>query len=244
MRNPARATALNTQLGDHVGTGRRPHGDAARDGLRYPRLVLHGHLHVAAGCDPIPITVAPRGYVQVAMQDQTRILKTVPHSVTVRASAGPTWSPSRVFSAVAPASPGFAPALGAPLQATRWYFADGAVAGTSAHSLVLFNPSVDATARVSVAVLAGGQLTPIDRLQQVELPAAGRLQVDVAPLVNRPDASLVIDSTAPVVAEQSMATATAIAWSTGMPAAETTTVPAEVVATTTTTSTLPASAAS
>ena len=34
--------------------------------------------------DPIPVTVAPRGYTVVTMQDQTRVPKGIGHGLTVR----------------------------------------------------------------------------------------------------------------------------------------------------------------
>ncbi|HEY2815153.1 MAG TPA: DUF5719 family protein, partial [Acidimicrobiales bacterium] len=125
--------------------------------------------------DPIPITVPPNSYSQVALQDQTRVPKGIGHSVTVRSVSGPGVIAERVISGAAPAPRrGYGPALGAPLQATNWLFADGsAVANTSAEFVTIFNPSPDTVARVSVAALAQGQSLAIDQLQNIEVqPAA------------------------------------------------------------------------
>jgi hypothetical protein len=196
--------------------------------------------------DPIPITVPPRGYDQVAMQNETRIPKSVAHSVTVRSTSGPGVVAERVFHAVAPATPrGYAPALGSPLRSTRWEFADGnAVSGSSAQFLVLFNPSPDGTARVSVTVLAQGQALAVDGLQGVEIPPGSRLALDLGEHVERSDLPLIAETTLPTVIERGLfvASGVGISYAPGIPMTGTASVPQREASTTTTTTTMPAPA--
>ena len=176
--------------------------------------------------DPIPVTVPPRGYVQVAMQDQTRVPKSIGHTVTVRSLNGPGVVAERVITTVAPAPrTSYAPALGAPLRATQWLFADGAaVTGTSDVTLVVFNPSSAAT-HVSVTALAQGQPLALDGLQNVEVPAGGRLALDLAPHVNRPDVPLLVTTTSPTAIERGYVNTTGTSFASGMPLPETASVP-------------------
>ena len=125
--------------------------------------------------DPIAVAVPARGFAQVIMRDQTRIPKNVGHSVTVRSTNGIGIVAERVIGASAPAPRhGYAPALGAPLVATRWLFADGrAVAGVMAEFVVVANPSTDSIAHLRFTAFATGQLLAIDGLQDVEVAPGG-----------------------------------------------------------------------
>ena len=125
--------------------------------------------------EPIAATVAPHGYTVVAMQDQTRVPKGIAHSVTVRSLAGPGVVAERVISTtVAAGRQGYIPAIGSPLAATRWLFADGStIANISNESLAIFNPSPDQIdARVDLRV--GGRTVASDRRAAGRRGSAGR----------------------------------------------------------------------
>lgn len=178
--------------------------------------------------DPIPLTVPARGYAQVVMRDQTRVPANIGHSVTVR-SADVGVVAERTITGAAPAPRhGYAPALGAPLMATRWCFADGrAIANNTAEFLIVVNPSTDSIAHLKVTGLAQGQLLAIEGLQDVEVPPGGRLSIDLGNHVNRVDLPLIVEADVPVVIERGLyaADSTSISLASGVPLAETASVP-------------------
>ena len=155
--------------------------------------------------DPISAKVPGHAYVQVVMQDQGRVPPGVGHSVTVRSRNGVAIVPERVITADKP-SPrrGYAPALGSPLVANRWLFADGRAGGSTQEWLVLVNPSSDALVRFSVTALAKGTPIPIDGLQQVEIQPGGRLAVELSERIQRADLPLVVDGDGPLVVERGL----------------------------------------
>jgi hypothetical protein len=190
--------------------------------------------------DPIPVTVAPRGYTQVAMQEQTRVPKGIGHSVTVRSLSGPGVVAERVISAaVASGKQGYAPAVGAPLVATRWLFADGSAMAsasmTSGESLAIFNPSSDETARVSITAVVQGQALPIEGLQNAEVPPGGRIALNLGERVTGSALTVIAETTSPVVVERGYVVNGGLSFSAGMPMAETVSLPSRAAVPTTTT---------
>jgi hypothetical protein len=155
--------------------------------------------------DPIAAKVPPRAYVQVVMQDQGRVPPGVAHSVTVRSRNGVPIVPERVITASDP-SPrhGYAPALGSPLVANRWLFADGRAGLSTQEWLILVNPSSDSLVRFSVTALAKGTPIPIEGLQQVEIQPGGRLAVELSERIQRGDLPLVVDGDGPLVVERGL----------------------------------------
>ena len=178
--------------------------------------------------DPIPATVPARGYVQVPMQDQTRVPKGVAFASVVRTLRGPGVVAERVVQAASPAPRrGYAPALGAPLVATKWLFADGrAVANSAAEFLVAYNPSTTA-ATLSVTALAQGQLLAVEGLQDVSVPAGARVAIELGAHVNRPDLTLLVSVDHPLVVERGIyaASGPGASMSMGIPVATTTAPP-------------------
>jgi hypothetical protein len=155
--------------------------------------------------DPIAAKVPPHAYVQVVMQDQGRVPPGVGHSVTVRSRNGVPIVPERVITAGDPSSRrGYAPALGAPLVANRWLFADGRAGGSTQEWLILVNPSSDSLVRFSVTALAKGTLIPIEGLQQVEIQPGGRIGVELSERIQRADLPLVVDGDGPLVVERGL----------------------------------------
>jgi hypothetical protein len=140
------------------------------------------------------------------MDQQPRVPKGIAHSVVVRVRAGPGIVPERVLvaSGAAAARSGYGPALGSPLVARTWVFADGRADDSIAEWLTLVNPSPDAIARVGVAEQAQGQSVPIDGLQQLEVPPGGRLDVELGTRVNRAALALLVTADRPVVVERGL----------------------------------------
>jgi hypothetical protein len=139
------------------------------------------------------------------MQDQGRVPPGVGHSVTVRSRNGVPIVPERVITADDPSAlHGYAPALGSPLVANRWLFADGRAGKSTQEWLIFVNPSSDSLVRFSVTVLAKGTPIPIDGLQQVEIQPGGRLAVELSERIQRADLPLVVDGDGPLVVERGL----------------------------------------
>ncbi|MEO7556320.1 MAG: DUF5719 family protein, partial [Acidimicrobiales bacterium] len=154
--------------------------------------------------DPIPVTVPPAGYALVVMADQARVPKGVAHSVVARVRAGPDVVPERVLIGTSAGQTGYGPALGSPLVATTWLFADGSADATTSARITLFNPSPDSIARVSVAELAQGHSADIDGLQRLEIAPGGRLEIDLGSRVERSELTVTVTADRPIVAERGL----------------------------------------
>jgi hypothetical protein len=192
--------------------------------------------------DPIPVSIPARGFAQVVMRDQTRVPPNVGHSVTVRSADVGVIAERKITGAAPGPRHGYAPALGAPLVATRWFFADGrAVANQTAEFLIVVNPSTDSIAHLRFTALAQGQLLAIDGLQDVEVTPGGRLTVDLGAHVNRPDLPVIVEADVPVVVERGLyaADGRSISLACGIPLAEAASTPTAIGAITTVTVEVP-----
>jgi hypothetical protein len=188
--------------------------------------------------DPIVIAVPPRAYAQVAMKDQTRVPAGVGHSVIVRSTNKVPVVAERVLSGGAPARRlGYGPALGSPVVASRWVFADGRTDPAFAQWLVLNNPSADRRAHVKVTALAQGQALAVEGLQSIEVAPGSRLAVDLGQHIIRADLTLLVEGDIAVVAERALyaATGPGLSLSHGVPLVDGLSLPSEVVPTTTST---------
>ena len=193
--------------------------------------------------DPIPVAVPVRGYAQITMRDQTRVPPNVEHSVTVRALGGGGLVAERVMTAAAPDHHrGYAPALGAPLEASRWVLAEGrAVPGQIGEYVFIVNPDPDTIARVHITALAQGNAVPIDGLQDVEVAPGGRITVQLAQHVSSGDLPVLVEADRPVFVERGLyaGKGKGISLAAGIPIAESVTLPRTPASTTTTTTGTP-----
>jgi hypothetical protein len=189
--------------------------------------------------DPIPVSVPARGFAQVVMNDQNRVPANVAHSVTVRSINGIGVVAERSIRGAAPAPRrGYAPALGAPLVATRWLLADGrAIPGQVAEFVTVVNPATDAIAHLRFTAMAHGQLLAIDGLQDVEVAPGGRLSVELGQHVNRPDLPVIVEADVAVVVERGLyaADGSSISLACGIPLSEAASVPSAGAPSSTTT---------
>jgi hypothetical protein len=155
--------------------------------------------------EPIELTVPPHGYVQVVMNQETRLPAGVAHSVTVRAANEVPVIAERYLGARAPAGRrGVSYAIGSPWSATTWVLAAGAASASFAEFLVLQNPANDRAATVRVFALAGGQRLPVEGLQDVVVEPAGRQAIDLGQHINREQLPLMVEATEPVVVERTL----------------------------------------
>jgi hypothetical protein len=162
----------------------------------------------AVAAAPYSPTIAAHGFTQIDVGDTEdgRVPAGRGHSITVRSQNGvPVVAERWVRSASPAARTGFEATLGSPVVATRWLSAVGsAVANSVAESLVLANPAAEGIARVRVAASTPSQLLPIAGLEDVEVPAQGRVVIDLGSYINREDLLLVVTSSLPIVAERAL----------------------------------------
>ena len=189
--------------------------------------------------DPIPVSVPVRGYAQVTMRDQTRVPPGVEHSITVRSLSGGGLVAERVVTAAAPDHHrGYAPALGAPLVATRWVLAEGrADPGKVGEYVFIVNPDPVSIARVHITALAQGTAAPIDGLQDVEVPPGGRLTLQLAQHISRDVLPVLVEADRAVVVERGMyaGKGKGVSLAAGIPIPDTVLLPVAPPTTTTTT---------
>jgi hypothetical protein len=170
-------------------------------------LEIHLDDSAASGAiEPIGVSVPPGASAQVLMNAEQRVPVDVGHAVTVRVRNDVPVVAERTVSAVSDVAPhpGLSLTLGSPLVATSWVLADGATTETLGETIVVQNPSIDSIARVSVFALSGRLQLPLDGLQEIEVPPAGRLAVDLGQIVQREQLSLVVEATMPVIVERSL----------------------------------------
>ncbi len=105
-----------------------------------------------------------------------------------------------------PVRGGVAMTMGAPLASTRLVVGLNEVSDTVREQVAVVNPSFVTISRVSVSVVTGADVTPVAELQDIELAPRRRLEIpDLGQLVDPGAFLLVIEATAPVVAERSLA---------------------------------------
>jgi hypothetical protein len=135
-----------------------------------------------------------------------RIPTGVAHSLLVRSLNRVPITAERVITSSAPNNTlGVTATLGAPLAAPTWYFPGGGVTEERSEFLTLFNPSADRAVQFSVTALAGGQTLALQDLQDIELPAGGRLSIRLRDHVdNRDSLPLVVTADGAVVVERAL----------------------------------------
>jgi hypothetical protein len=167
--------------------------------------------------DPVAVSVAPHAAVTVNLNAEQRVPAGVAHATVVRSVNRTPIVAERVVTSVAPAPrSGVTLMLGSPMAAPQWILPVGSATSDVAEFVVLLNPSGDTTARVNFTALARGQDLAIDGLQSIEVRPGGRVTVDLGAHVNRADLPLLLQSTAPVVAERGMYAASNVGFTQGL----------------------------
>ena len=154
--------------------------------------------------EPFDIAIPPNSRFTLNLGDESRVPRNVGHAVIVLAESGDGIVVERSVDAGRPAPrSGLASTMGARLSATRWVFASGLATPTLDEWIVLQNPGTT-DAKVSFIALASGQRLGIDGLQGVDLPAGRRRAIRVGDHIQRADLGLLLESTAPIVAERGL----------------------------------------
>ena len=161
----------------------------------------------AVAVEPFQLTVRPGQHSQLDLHNEPRLAALVTsgadYALVVRSADGSAIVAERLVT-VAPGSPGAGVAVstGTAVASTRLY-ADVADADQGTSSLVLMNPNEKSIARIRLVVLAGATATPSSKYSSIELQPGSRLTVPLADL-GRGVFTVIVEATAPVVAEREL----------------------------------------
>lgn len=153
--------------------------------------------------EPFEIAVPPRELLVLDIGDDGRVPPGVAHSTVVRTLDGRPLVVERLILAGGE-SPrqGTSLTVGARRTASSWVLADGRATDSVDEWVVVLNPGAEA---VSLRVLAlVGQQLPIEGLQELSVPAGGRLAVRVGEHIGRAELSLLVEASGPVVVERDL----------------------------------------
>ncbi len=153
----------------------------------------------------ISLSIPPGVHQLVDVGADGRVPVDVGHTGIVRSANGVPIVAERVLYAERDNRRGVSVTTGSPVESERWNFAAGATTEADDEFVVLVNLDAQILAEVDVTAVVGGQEVPISGLQGIELAPGERraLSIDEA-IDNRPDLSLVVTSTEPIVAERSL----------------------------------------
>lgn len=154
--------------------------------------------------EPFELAIPPRGRFTLKANDEQRIPKNVGHAAAVVSDNGVGVVVERSVDAAKPAGrTGLASTMGARRAATRWVFAAG-VANKGVDEWIVLQNTGDRPGTASLRALASGQPLALDGLQDVPIPAHGRVAIRLGDHVQRDDLGLRVDATVPVVAERGL----------------------------------------
>lgn len=155
--------------------------------------------------EPVDLSLAPGTHQVVDLRADGRIPDFVAHAGIVRSVNGVPIVAERVQYSAGEGRRGISVTTGSPVEAPEWNFASGAVTDVRDQWLVLVNLDAQILAEIDVTAVIGGQEVPVSELQGIELGAGERRAIRLGEHIsNRPDLSLVVTSTEPVVVERSL----------------------------------------
>lgn len=172
--------------------------------------------------EPFELTVAPGRYSIVEIHAEDRVPADVGHAVIVRSLNEVPVVAERAIAASEPSpSRGVAVVSGSPVGAPTWYFPGGGPTDERDEYLVVFNVDDAAPVTVDVTGFSQGQTIAIQDLQDVSIPAGGRVVIRVGDHIARADLAVVVAADGPVVVERSLNRigGTGISMSIGIPLA-------------------------
>jgi hypothetical protein len=175
------------------------------------------------GVDPQPpqpfgVVVRPGGIEIVDYAAEDRVPRGADHATVVRSRNGVPIVAERVLSGQGELSV----SPGALFQATRWAFPVSDADAERAVQFAVVNPDPDRPARVSLDLYVDGDRRQLGELQELEVPAGGRITAGL-PTAGGPlgHVSVVARSDAPVVVERMVVEGTAaVAVGSGIPMGE------------------------
>jgi hypothetical protein len=153
--------------------------------------------------EPLILRIPPESRLTVTANSEARIPKGVPHATTIRGLNGDGVVAERTIDAAVTGRTGVAWTLGAQTPSRRWAFAAGAADDTVDEWLTVQNAGTRAVV-LSVGVLSDGQAVGLEGLQSVTLPGHQRMAWRIGDRMKRSATPLVVEATAPVVAERGL----------------------------------------
>lgn len=158
--------------------------------------------------EPFELTVLPGRYSLITIPDPEqpgRVPAEVGHSLLVRSLNGQPVAAERVTSAIEPAARrGVGATLGSPLAAPRWILPGGGTSASTDEWIVLLNASDTEEVTFSVTSPSGGQVIPLQDLQDVALAPGARRAIRLGDHVEREDLPIVVTADGPIVVERGL----------------------------------------
>lgn len=152
--------------------------------------------------EPVDLTLPGRSQLVVDASELESIEAGVAHSSTVRSLNGVAVVAEREVDAREPAPrQGWSSSLGSVLAAPRWGFALGEATSRTDEWIVAYNPGAG-PARFSVVALAGGQIVPIEGLQDLVLAPAERRAIRLGEHIERAPLPIYVDASDDIVVER------------------------------------------
>jgi hypothetical protein len=161
--------------------------------------------------EPFSLTVPPARYALLDVSGDARLEHLedgTPHATVVRSLNRVPVVAERVLAWPADGDDGsrrgIAATLGAPLGAPTWLLPIGGPTSGLDQWVTVLNLSEEAPVTVSFTGLADGQPLAVADLQDLEVPAGGRLAVRVGEHVERAGMPLLVEAAGPVVVERGL----------------------------------------
>ena len=155
--------------------------------------------------ETIDLSIPPGTHQLVDIRADGRVPSGVGHTGIVRSANGVPIVAERALYAEHDSRRGVTVTTGSPVESRRWTFAAGAATGNDDEYLVLVNLDAEILADVDITAVVGGQSVPVSELQGIELGAGERRAIRIGEHINnRPDLTLVVTSSEPIVAERGL----------------------------------------
>jgi hypothetical protein len=154
--------------------------------------------------EPRDVTVPPGGQVVLESdEEEAGIVADVAHASTLRSLNGVPFVAERELDVRSTTRRGWSSVPGSPVTARHWAFAVGEASSSVDEWIVVQNPG-PRKLRFSVAALASFRRLPIEGLQDIEVPPAGRVAVRLGDHLQRGPLPILVEATGPVVAERDL----------------------------------------
>lgn len=156
--------------------------------------------------EPFELTVAPRRYSIVDLDQEERVPAGVGHALVVRSLNGVAVAAERINTAVDPAARrGVAATSGAPIAAPTWYLPGGGpVAAERDEYITVLNADATNPVTVGITGFRGGQVIALEGLQGLSIAPGARLVVRLGDHVDNPNVPVVVSGDGPIVVERGL----------------------------------------
>ncbi len=170
--------------------------------------------------EPIDLVITQNSRTTVDSAEQARVPPGMGYAVQVNSLNEVPIVVEREVIGRSPSPPrGWSSALGSPRSSIMWVFPVGESSETVRESLVVQNPGTKAVT-FSVFTIADGVRSELSAFQNRELKPGGRLNLALYDQIRLAKLPLIVEATAPLVAERSLDSMTAVgaSWVMGVPA--------------------------